>query len=1034
MESGAGNAFCPVCVGKNLGADHDGEHWDVGTGDHEGEFGGYPIHGVIGRGGMGIVLKAWDKKLKRMVALKVLQGGLFSAPIEVLRFQSEAMMVASLQHPNIVTIHEAGVFEEQPFIAMEFVGGRSLSSFANHPADAAMAARLCLELSDAIAHAHSRAVIHRDLKPSNVLLDIGGRVKVVDFGLARRTDSTQDLTLTGQILGTPAFMAPEQADPRLGPIDVRTDVYGMGAILYFLLTGRPPFDAPTVPLLLEQVLQSDVVPIRARSPRVPIDLETVAMKCLSKEPARRYGTAAAVSEELRRYLAGEPVVGRPMGMGEKTRRWILRHKALATALILGVFALAAGLAALVNGVNSRVTRRQAQLFNYVANVQAANRSVVDGNLGFAHQLLDQVSPDSDEEDLRSVDWGFVRARARDEDDQTLDLQAGPLRYIALDSTGHRFAAVGYSNLVIRSFDANSSEFRVPISPERYGRMAQWHPDGGSVFLNNPNGLVRYFLREPRKEFWPIGACTHFVLSPDGSRVAHCTIPEPRGNEVIPLDVWDSRTGQKVASHPELGGCLARWDSARQITCLDRNGSVWEWNLQSKKARRILVGNKQVSTASFAPTNHWLARAIDRAGTIELVQTTHGSGIGVLPGITEASFVAFSPDSTWLFSTATDLRVHISRLNANTGTWSPMFSKQGHRAQVTGLVSKPDRNSVVSCSEDGTVRSWSPGQKRHGHFAASTLAGLYAGLGKPILSPDGSWAVVPSSVDKTKGTLVRLWNLRDGTFSPEFVLLPMRFSPDSRWLLGYKATQEFELWDVAKFERIRTFKIGRNVQNHAVKISAGGDWLAILGPDGDNGDSRLTLFRIATGETYQPFGSDKVEFFSPAKDANHFLVTFKDGARVLDLATRIPRRISLTYSESPAISPDGSLCALGTFENRIEIHRTVDGAHIGTLIGHQSAILDLQFSADNRTLVSSSYDQTIRFWNMATLRQTVVVQEPYPIESIDLSLTGTSLMIWTSEGFEAINTAVPGGFASRPVIPNVANPSWQLLSGAVQAHR
>ncbi len=1020
METGERNPFCPVCVGKHLGECHAGGSCDSRAlaGDCEGEFGGYQTHGVVGRGGMGIVFKAWDKKLGRMVALKVLQGGLFSAPIEVLRFQSEAMMVASLQHPNIVAIHEAGVFEGQSFIAMEFVGGKSLSSFADRPAKASLAARLCLEICEAIAHAHSRALIHRDLKPSNVLLDTGGRVKVLDFGLARRTDSTQDLTLTGQILGTPAFMAPEQADPGLGQVEVRSDIYGMGAILYFLLTGRPPFDAPTVPLLLEQVLKSDPTPIRVLVPSVPIDLETVAMKCLSKDRTRRYGTAESLAEELRRFQRGEPVTGRPMGAGEKAWRWVSRHRALTFALVLGVCAIGAGIAALVNSANSRTTRRQAQLFNYVANVSASNRALADGNLGFALELLDQVRPARGEEDLRSVDWGYVKSRAEADDDHTLDLKAGPLRNIVLDATGTRFAAVGVSNLVVRAFTNGGPEFRVPIPPRRYSRVARWHPDGNSVLLNATNGLVRYFPGSSKIEVWPIGNCTHFVLSPDGDRVAHCDVPESRGNELVALNVWSLRRSSTVATHLGIGGALARWDTPDQLTCMDRNGSVWEWNLKSLEARPLLSGERQVSTAAFSSRDGWIARGVDRSSSVELRQIGNPRGVGSIPGISEASFLTFSPDATWLFSTATDLRVHFSRVDPVTTTWRTVFSKHGHRGQITGVDSFPDRNSVVSCSEDGTVRTWSPGERRHGRFATSPLARSYLGLSSPILSPDGAWAVIPSSVDQLVGTRVRLWNLTNGIFSQEFLLTPIAFSPDGQWLLGYKATQEFELWDVRNATLIRAFKIGKDVGSHSVGLSTGGDWLAILRPSPDEEFEAFTLFNLDTGESYHPFGDEPVEFFVLARAANVLLATFKDGVRVLDLTTRRVRKISATYSESPALSPDGTLCALGTFENRIEIVRTMDGMASGVLIGHQAAILGLQFSSDNRTLVSTSNDQTIRFWNMATMRQTVVSREPYPIESFDLSQNDSVLMIWNSEGFEVVSA---GGYDRNPALRGVPEP-------------
>ncbi len=301
------------------------------------EIPGHEIQAVLGRGGMGVVYKAWHVRLQRPVALKMLLAGVHAQPEELERFRREAQAVAGLCHANVVQIHEVGDVGGRPYFTMEFVEGGSLAQkIQGVPQPAHQAAALVATLAGAIEAAHQSGVVHRDLKPANILLTADGTPKVTDFGLARRLQDAPGLTLSGAPVGTPSYMAPEQARGDKSAIGPATDVYALGAILYELFTGRPPFRAESATATLQQVMADEPVPPARLNPRVPRDLETICLKCLHKDPRRRYASAAALADDLRRFGRGEPIKARPVGAAERAVRWVRRRPALAGALASGV--------------------------------------------------------------------------------------------------------------------------------------------------------------------------------------------------------------------------------------------------------------------------------------------------------------------------------------------------------------------------------------------------------------------------------------------------------------------------------------------------------------------------------------------------------------------------------------------------------------------------------------------------------------------------------------------------------------------------
>jgi eukaryotic-like serine/threonine-protein kinase len=317
---------------------------------------GYEIIAEIGSGGMGIVYKARHRRLDRLVALKMILAGAHASSEQIARFHIEARAVAQIQHPGIVQIHEDGDHEGLPYFSLEFVPGGSLAQLiGGKPQPPRAAAAMVMQLCRAMAEAHSRGIIHRDLKPANVLLTLDGKPKITDFGLAKQMEGDSKQTRSGAIMGTPSYMAPEQAWGQTHEIGPLSDQYALGVILYEMLVGRPPFQGANALETLELARNQEPVPPRRLQPKVPTDLETICLKALQKEPAKRFSDATAMAEDLRRFLDGEPIVARAVGTPERLWRWCKRNPrvaGLAAATVLMAFAITAGSAAFAVSLNT----------------------------------------------------------------------------------------------------------------------------------------------------------------------------------------------------------------------------------------------------------------------------------------------------------------------------------------------------------------------------------------------------------------------------------------------------------------------------------------------------------------------------------------------------------------------------------------------------------------------------------------------------------------------------------------------------------
>ena len=571
-----------------------------------GYFGDYELIEEIARGGMGVVYRARQVSLDRVVALKMIRSGEFTSDTEARRFRQEVEAVATLDHPHVVPVYEVGEYRGRQYYTMRLIEGGTLAgrmaelSIPTAPGRdrQAAVARLVASVARAVHHAHQRGVLHRDLKPSNVLLDTSGEPHVADFGLARRLGSASSLTATGAVLGTPSYMAPEQAR---GGKDVTTaaDVYGLGAVLYELLTGRPPFKGADALDTLAQVRERAVTRPRAACPAVDADLETVCLKCLEKDPARRYSSADALADDLDRWQKGEPILARPAGMWERARKWVQRNPTAAGLVaVTALFLLAAvggsvtvvysrtlegknrelaaakndadGQRAAADRLRERAESAEAESWRrlYFARMAQANTAYRAGNAERVIELLTPYrEPTPGKPDPRGFEWHYLWRAARG-DVFTVRAHPGGILAVAYSQDGNTIATGGADGTV-RLWGATTGAAGVVFDAgEGAARVTGVGFVPGTTWLaagvaKSAGGEVRVWDLQTGatvREFSLAGGVNGIAVHPEGSHLAvACGDGLVRVMNLITGDEWDqtndgvvncvafSRNGKQLAA-------------------------------------------------------------------------------------------------------------------------------------------------------------------------------------------------------------------------------------------------------------------------------------------------------------------------------------------------------------------------------------------------------------------------------------------------------------------------------------------------------
>jgi WD40 repeat protein len=919
------------------------------TGMPEVTIAGYEIVGELGRGGMGVVYKARQIGLQRLVALKMILAGAHAGPQELARFRREAEAVAHFQHPHIVQIHEIGEQDGRPYFSLEFVEGGSLANkLAGTPLAARQAAQLVERLTDAMHAAHQRGIIHRDLKPANVLLTADGIPKVTDFGLAKRLDAGIGLTESGVIVGTPSYMAPEQAACKSKEIGPACDVYALGAILYETLTGRPPFRAETPLDTVLQVLHNEPVAPRQLNDKVPKDLETICLKAMAKAPIGRYATARALGDDLRRFLRGEPITARPIRRLERWWRWCRRNPGLAGAL--GAAAAFLLLGTVVSSLLAVHALTQARRADSEARMAQENERLAKEN----EQTAKENENRAREAKLESDRWHYASEMKL----ASLEAEAGRMGLVQQRLREHEPRGPGDHDL--RGFEWYYLErlcqldLRTIKGPKRGVEAVAFSPDGRRLASVSQDGTVKVWDVATGQEFLSLKGHDSVAFSPDGRRLASVGQDET-------VKIWDAATGQEfrtLKGHRTWVMSLAFSPGGGRLASASSDQTVKLWDVATGQESLTLKGHTgTVTSVVFSPDGRRVASA-GRDGTVRVWGATTEREFFTLKGHTgEAASVAFSPDGRRLASAGQDQTVKV--WDATTGQES--FTLKGHTGAVTSVAFSPDGRRVASASADQTVKLWDVATRHQ----SLTLNGHTGAVTSVAFSPDGR-CLASASADQT----VKLWDAAIGQQALTFKgyarwMNGLAFSPDSRWLAFVGKGQTVQIWDAA------TGQHTRSLTGHSDEVTC-----VAFSPDGGrlvsgSADRTMKLWDLATGQELLTLKGHATRLngvvFSP--DGRRLASACADGTvKVWDAATGHESRAfngSVGDLTSVAFNPDGRYLACGCVARIVKVWDATSGQESLSLQGHTGFVYGVAYSPDGRRLASASADQTVKLWDADT---------------------------------------------------------------------
>jgi tRNA A-37 threonylcarbamoyl transferase component Bud32/sugar lactone lactonase YvrE len=623
------------------------------VGDMVPDFGDYVILEKIAAGGMGVVYKARQVSADRIVALKMILAGRLASESEVRRFHTEAEAAANLDHPHLVPIYDVGKHNGQHYFSMKFVAGGSLSAKIDElKSDPKSAVRLLATAAKAVHYAHQRGILHRDLKPANILVDAQGQPHVTDFGLAKKVGGDSGMTQTGAIVGTPSYMAPEQAAASKD-LTVAVDVYSLGAILYELLTGQPPFRGETPMDTFSQVMEKEPRAPRSINPRVPRDPETICLKCLAKKPGRRYGSAEALAVDLERWLRHEPIEARRVGQLERGWMWVRRNPALAGMLTLLLVTLAA---TTTLAVQARLAEQRAdeetqttKALLYASQLQLVKAAWNENDAGLSLQLLKSTQPD-----YRSWEYWYLNTLLTTLNQRTFIAPAGQVTSVAIGPDSKRLVVgsspheEGAGDLTM--WDVRKGQELLTL----HGHMSSVNSvafslDGKRFVTGGTDNMVKVWDTENGRELFTLKGHAARVgsvaFSPDGKRVVS-------GSMDNTLKVWDAEKGQEIRTlDGPTGGSLglAFSSDGKVIVVGSSDGAIKVWaaeNYQEILSHNVPV--RSIHCLAFSPDGKRVAFA---ESTIRVsVVASQGCGSkttqGKVPSCHRASTARAIQSSSW----------------------------------------------------------------------------------------------------------------------------------------------------------------------------------------------------------------------------------------------------------------------------------------------------------------------------------------------------------------------------------------------------
>jgi WD40 repeat protein len=1012
----------------------------VGTEDAPREFpaqiGRFQILGEIGQGGFGIVLLAFDPRLNREVALKVPRLGALATSDLRARFLRESQAAAALDHPNLVAVYEVGESGLLSYIVSAYIAGPDLATWLKHrdrPVPVPLAANLIRILAHAVEHAHRRGVLHRDLKPSNILLaprddqrqaetdpadgclrrngarqgalDLPFVPKITDFGLAKQLADGAGDTQGSVLMGTVNYMSPEQAAGRRDKLGPASDVYSLGTMLYELLIGQPPLVGDSD---LETMvrLQQDEPPRPSRiRPGVPRDLETICLKCLSKEPHDRYATAAELADDLERFLLDEPIRALPAPLRARAARWCRRHP-LKTVLAAVVVVLAV-MGPLVAINQSRLHSRAeaaAEATRHLLYISDMNRAVQDwqeANLESVAALLEHHRPVAGQADYRGFEWYYLWRQWQATRSTPALASGSAILCMAASPTGSDLA-VGCADSRIVVWNLATRRIHTQLEGHTSQVVAlSWSPDGATLASASWDGTVRLWdipagavkARLNQGGVWPV------AFSPDGGTLAL----RSEGNQIA---LWDGKSDQPrlLGDHGDTIRHLTFSPNGDKLASAGFDRTIKLWDLASRQVEATLRGHtSRVWSLAWSPDGKTLASG-DVANTIILWDMATHVRRATLGGHRATIWsLAFSPDGDSLASSSQDNMVKL--WHARTG--EELATLSGHTGEVTAVLYSADGRSLYSAGADGVVRIWDL-EAEHAHdvlrpgIAVASVA----------FSPDGSRV----ATGMRDGRVV-IWDAQtNGRTATEVTtgveVRRVRYlSAKGRPLIAASGVDgSVALWDVRSAKMIHRFEGGLAESLTPIAADSRVPRLAWFDSDDrlirvwdvvrERESASLTAYAVwdlqfsADGRllaaachdgTVQVFDSHRGELRRTiaAHDPIACAVAFSpDGKRLVsagdDRTVKLweldqaegspPRRVFVGHGGrvcAVAWSPDGQTLASAGDDRTVRIWDLGTGRQRAALKGHGDIIEDLAFSPDGRILASASPDNTVRLWRAAT---------------------------------------------------------------------